>query len=80
MNFTYVGEWIENRTYHTTEKRMVADLAYIYENPDEFSNWKDIFNDGADIFVIATGKSRLYLFTEIHKLVKEAISAKVHGM
>ena len=77
MSFTYVGEWIEDSSYKATEKRMVEDLAYLYENPNEFDNWKDLFNDGADIYVIETGKSRLDLFNSIDALVREEVSAKV---
>jgi len=71
MNFTYVGEWIEWKNHFTTEKRMIEDLTYIYANPEEFDDWKSLFNDGADIFVVATGKGRLYLFDKISELLNK---------
>jgi len=59
MDFTYVGEWIDNYDLKAPEERMIADLTYIYENYSEFENWLDFYNDGCDIYCIATGKSDL---------------------
>ena len=70
MSFTYVGEWIDNPNMSVTEKRMISDLAYIYQNPKEFRNEHDLLNDGLDLYVIRAGVDRITAFSRMISLAK----------
>jgi len=81
MEFTYVGEWIEQGEHpNVSEERIVSDLAYMFVHSDEFDDWFDLFNDGCDTYVVSTGKSRLDLLNAMRVYLGVDSDAKVYQM
>ena len=79
MSVTFCGEWISWTGGYPSEERMRTDLAYIYYNQDEFEDWKELYNDGCDIYFLNSGKSLLYLMDYLVE-VETFYNAKVQSL
>lgn len=79
MEFTYVGEWVDWKSQFPSEERMLNDIAYMFYHPEDFENWKDLYNDACDTFIEATGKGQMDIINYLVE-IEDLANAEVQNL